>query len=157
MIPPESVAATIAGRAARAAAGVSGPSRMTTGHAVGISVAEGVAMHTHVKTVDCILARTETETLERRIARLERVTPRLAPDLLHLRLVIERHPRRLEFRCSLRLTMKDRVLAATRQHSGSIRTLLIEAFDRLETQLNRVRELKVERRTRDTEADAGAA
>ncbi len=113
-------------------------------------------MHTHVKTIDCTLSAVEARTLERRIARLERMVPRVDPDLMHLHLVVERHPRRTEYHCSLRLTVKDNVLTATRQSSPAVRTLLSEAFDRLEGQLNRLREERLDRRTRAGEGDVEA-
>ncbi len=114
-------------------------------------------MHTHVKTVDCTLSPEAARALEHRITRIERILPRTEPDLMHLRLVVERHPRRTEYRCSLRLTMKDAVLSTTRQRSPAVRTLLTGAFDRLEAQLNRRREERLDRRTRPVEGDLEAA
>jgi len=114
-------------------------------------------MHTHVKTIDCTLSTVDTRTLERRLARIERLVPRVEPDLMHLRLVVERHPRRVEFRCSLTLTLEDAVLSATRQHSPAVHTLLTQAFDRLEGQLNRRREERLDRRTRASQGDVEAA
>ncbi len=105
-------------------------------------------MHTHIKTIDCTLSALEARALEKRIARIERMVPHVDPDLMHLHLVLERHPRRAEYRCSLRLTLKDGVLSTTRQRSPAVRTLLTEAFDRLETQLQRVREERLDRRMR---------
>ncbi len=113
-------------------------------------------MHTHVKTIDCTLSAVEARALERRIARLERIVPRIDPDLMHLHLVLQRHPRRTEYHCSLRLTVKDTVLTVTRQSSPAVRTLLTEAFDRLEDQLNRLREERIDRRTRAGEGDVEA-
>ncbi len=114
-------------------------------------------MHTHVKTIDCTLSAAEARVLEKRIARIERIVPRIDPDLMHLHLVLERQPRRPEYHCSLRLTIRDSVLTVTRQSSPAVRTLLTEAFDRLEDQLNRQREARIDRRTRATEGDVEAA
>ncbi len=114
-------------------------------------------MHTHVKTIDCTLSAAEARALEKRIARIERIVPRIDPDLMHLHLVVERHARRTEYHCSLRLTIKDSVLTVTRQSSPAVRTLLSEAFDRLEDQLNRQREARIDRRTRAAEGDVEAA
>jgi len=114
-------------------------------------------MHTHVKTTDCTLSAIEAQALERRLARIERMVPRLDPDLMHLQLVVERHPRRTEYRCSLRLTLKDTVLSATRQRSPAVRALLNEAFDRLEAQLNRMRGERLDRRTRPAQGDTETA
>ncbi len=105
-------------------------------------------MHTHIKTTDCRLSGMETRTIDRRIARIERLLPRVDADLVHLSLVVQRHPRRVEFRCSLRLTFRDKLLAATRQRSAALRGLLNEAFDAVEAQLGRVREIRADRRTR---------
>ncbi len=113
-------------------------------------------MHTHVKTTDCTLSAMEAQVVERRIARIERMLPHADLDLLTLHLVLERHPRRAEYRCSLRLTMKDAVLSTTRQRSPAVRTLLTDAFDRLEAQLNRRREERLDRRTRSAEGDLEA-
>ncbi len=109
-------------------------------------------MHTHIKTTDCTLSGMETRLIDRRIGRLERLLPYVDADLVHLSLVVERHPRRVEFRCSLRLTFRDKVLAATRQRSGVVRGLLTEAFDAVESQLGRVREIRADRRTRGARA-----
>lgn len=109
-------------------------------------------MHTHIKTTDCTLSGMETRTIDRRIARLERLLPHVDPDLVHLSLVVERHPRRVEFRCSLRVTFWDTLLAATRQRSTVVRGLLTEAFDAVEGQLGRVREIRADRRTRGVRA-----
>ncbi len=114
-------------------------------------------MHTHVKTIDCTLSAVEARSLEKRITRLERMVPRIDPDLMHLHLVLERHPRRTEYHCSLRLTVKDAVFTVTRQSSPAVRTLLTGAFDRLEDQLNRRREERIDRRTRPAEGDVEAA
>ena len=105
-------------------------------------------MHTHFKTTDCTLSGVENRTIDRRIARIERLLPRMDADLVHLSLVVQRHPRRVEFRCSLRLTFRDKLLAATRQRSSALRGLLNEAFDAVEAQLGRVREIRTDRRTR---------
>ncbi len=105
-------------------------------------------MHTQVKTTDCALSAMEMRAFERRVRRLERLVPRLDPDLVHLHLVVEHHPRRQDFECSLRLTLKDRTLAATRQHAPDIKGLLAEAFDRVEGQLKRVRQVRIDKRTR---------
>ncbi len=113
-------------------------------------------MHTQVKTIDCTLSAVEARALEKRIGRLERIVPRIDPDLMHLHLVLERHPRRTEYHCSLRLTIRDTVLTVTRQSSPAVRTLLTEAFDRLEDQLNRLREERIDRRTRTGESDVEA-
>lgn len=113
-------------------------------------------MHTQVKTTDCTLSSSEAQVLERRMARIERLLPHADADLLTLHLVLQRHPRRTEYRCSLRLTMKDAVLTTTRQRSPAVRTLLTEAFDRLEAQLKRRREERLDRRTRPVEGDLGA-
>ncbi len=114
-------------------------------------------MHTHVKTIDCTLSAAEARALEKRIARIQRIVPRIDPDLMHLHLVVERQPRRNEYHCSLRLTIEDAVLTATRQSSPAVRALLAEAFDRLEGQLNRLREERIDRRTRAGEGDVEAA
>lgn len=108
-------------------------------------------MHTHVKTTDCTLTSVEGRLLERRLARIERIVPRTDPDLMHLRLVVERAPRRTEYRCSLRLTLADRVLATKAETGPTLHTLLTEAFDRLEVKLNRLREERIDRRTRKAE------
>jgi ribosome-associated translation inhibitor RaiA len=104
-------------------------------------------MHTQVKTTDCTLSAIQMRTFERRVRRLERLVPRLDPDLVHLNLVVEHHPRRQDFQCSLRLTLKDRTLAA-RQHAPDLKSLLVEAFDRVEGQLKRVRQVRIDKRTR---------
>jgi ribosome-associated translation inhibitor RaiA len=104
-------------------------------------------MHTQVRTVDCTLSGMAARTFERRLGRIERLLPRFDPDLLRLRLVVERHPRRAEYRCSLRLTFKDATLAATRQRADQVRGVLGEAFDHVERQLKRLREARVDRRT----------
>lgn len=111
-------------------------------------------MHTHVKTIDCTLSGMEARTLDRRMTRIERLLPRVDADLIHLRLVVERHPRRVEFRCSLRVTFNDTVLAATRQRSGIMRGLLSEAFDAVEAQLVRVQGIRSDRRVRGTHSRA---
>ncbi len=105
-------------------------------------------MDTHVKTTDCALSAVETRILERRVRRLERLVPYMNPELVHLSLVVEHHPRREDYECSLRLTLKDRVLAATRQHAPAVKALLAEAFDRVEGQLKRVRQVRLDKRTR---------
>lgn len=110
-------------------------------------------MHTHVKTTDSTLSAIDARSLERRPARIQRMVPRLDPDLVHLNLVIERDPRKTEFRCSLRLTLDGRVLATTRQRAPAVRTLITESFDRIEAQLNRAREMRIDRRTRRPEGD----
>ncbi len=109
-------------------------------------------MHTHIKTTDCTLSGIETRLIDRRVVRLERLLPHVDGDLVHFNLVVERHPRRVEFRCSLRLTFKDTVLAVTRQRSTVVRGLLTEAFDAVEVQLGRVREIRADRRTRGARA-----
>lgn len=105
-------------------------------------------MDTHVKTTDCALSAVETRMLERRVRRLERLVPRLDPDLVHLSLVVEHHQRREDYQCSLRLTLKDRVLAANGLHAPAIKALLVEAFDRVEGQLKRMHQVRIDRRTR---------
>ena len=109
-------------------------------------------MHTHIKTTDCNLSGVEGRTIDRRIARIERLLPHVDADLVHVSLVVQRHPRRVEFRCSLRLTFRDTLLAATRQRSSAVRGLLNEAFDAVEAQLGRVREIRADRRTRGARA-----
>ncbi len=109
-------------------------------------------MHTQVKVTGCTLSAMETRAFERRVRRLERLVPRVDPDLVHLNLAIEHHPRRQDFECSLRLTLKDRTLAATRQHAPDIKGLLAEAFDRVEGQLKRVRQVRIDKRTRPAAA-----
>ena len=105
-------------------------------------------MHTQVKTTDCTLSAMAMRTFERRVRRLERLVPYIDPDLVHLNLVVEHHPRRQDFQCSLRLTLKDRTLAATRQHAPDLKSLLAEAFERVEGQLKRLRQLRIDKRTR---------
>jgi len=113
-------------------------------------------MHTQVKTTDCTLSASEAPVLERRLARIQRMLSHAEAELLTLHLVLQRHPRRTEYRCSLRLTTKDTVLCTTRQRSPAVRTLLTQAFDRIEAQLNRRREERLDRRTRSAEGDLEA-
>jgi ribosome-associated translation inhibitor RaiA len=96
-------------------------------------------MKRHMTTKGFALTPAEAARLERRIARLEKRLRRFDPDLVHLQVVIEKHPRRVEYTGSVRLVVLEQVLAASRNTAASVRTLLTEVFGDIESQLDRLK------------------
>ncbi|MFO7261716.1 MAG: HPF/RaiA family ribosome-associated protein [bacterium] len=85
------------------------------------------------------LTPADAAQLDRRVARLEKRLRTFNPDLVHLQVVIEKHPRREEYTGSVRLALLEQVLTASRNTATSVRTLLSEVFADIEAQLDRLK------------------
>ena len=96
-------------------------------------------MRRHTTTKGFALAPADEARLERRVARLEKRLRTFDPDLVHLQVVIEKHPRREEYTGSVRLVVLEQVLAASRNTAAKVRTLLTEVFSDIESQLDRLK------------------
>jgi ribosome-associated translation inhibitor RaiA len=111
-------------------------------------------MKRHTTTKGFALTPANEAQLERRAARLERRLRRFDPDLVHLQVVMEKHPRREEYTGSVRLVVLEQVLAASRNKAASVRTLLTQVFRDIESQLDR---MKAALRGEPARGRAGAA
>ncbi|HEX6560193.1 MAG TPA: hypothetical protein VF021_12040 [Longimicrobiales bacterium] len=59
------------------------------------------------------------------------------PDLLHIVVRVDKHPKRAEFICSARLSILSRVIAARGRYNTVARACIGEAFDQLERELDK--------------------
>nr|PZN89325.1 MAG: hypothetical protein DIU52_13820 [bacterium] len=96
-------------------------------------------MKRHMTTKGFALTPADAAQLDRRVARLEKRLRTFNPDLVHLQVVIEKHPRREEYTGSVRLALLEQVLTASRNTATSVRTLLSEVFADIEAQLDRLK------------------
>ncbi|HEX7091891.1 MAG TPA: HPF/RaiA family ribosome-associated protein [Longimicrobiales bacterium] len=96
-------------------------------------------MRRHTMTKGFALTPANEARLKRRVARLEKRLRSFDPDLVHLQVVIEKHPRREEYTGSVRLVVLEQVLAASRNTAATFRTLLTEVFSDIEAQLDRLK------------------
>lgn len=96
-------------------------------------------MKRHTTTKGFALTPADEARLDRRVARLEKRLRSFEPDLVHLQVVIEKHPRREEYTGSIRLVVLEQVLTASRNAAASVATLLTEVFDDVEEQLDRLK------------------
>lgn len=94
-------------------------------------------MKLHVTRNGCRYSPQDERVLDRRIRRLERRLRHFDPDLVHLEINIERQPRREEYDSNIRLVIMNRVFPAGRNAAAEVGTLLREAFDDLERQVDR--------------------
>lgn len=93
-------------------------------------------MKIHVVPKGCSLGTADERVLERRIARLQRRLGHFDPDLVELDVVIEKQPRRQTYTGSIRLSVMGQTLPARRNAAPRIRTLIREAFEDVERELD---------------------
>jgi hypothetical protein len=91
----------------------------------------------HTSTRRCELGTEDKAVLEHELERLERRTPQVDSDLMHLGIHIEKHPKREEYEGSVRLFVVNRALPARRNRAPSVAALLRRAFEDVEQQLDR--------------------
>lgn len=91
----------------------------------------------HVKTQRCELSPADQRGLDRYRERLDRRLRHFDPDLVHLTIEIDRHPRTGQYVGSFRLTLLNQALPAKRNSGPTIEALLKQAFDDIEEQLSR--------------------
>jgi ribosome-associated translation inhibitor RaiA len=94
-------------------------------------------MKVHVKAKHLSLTPGETRRLNRFVGRLRKRLKTFDPDLVHLDLAVEKHPRKAEFTGSVRLFVVNRMLAARRNAGQTPAELLQGAFSDIEEQLDR--------------------
>src|SRR5688572_2867760 len=96
-----------------------------------------MAIKFHTSTRRCELGPEEQKVLDHELERLERRTPQINPDLMHLGIHVEKHPRRQEYEGSVRLFVVNRALPARRNRAPTVAALLRRAFEDVEQQLER--------------------
>jgi hypothetical protein len=91
----------------------------------------------HTSTQRCDLGPEEEKVLDHELARLEKRTTHINPDLMHLVIHVEKQPRREEYEGSVRLFVLNRALPARRNRAPTLAALLRRAFKDVEEQLDR--------------------
>lgn len=93
-------------------------------------------MRLHIRLKGLEFSDSEQKLLLKRTGRLEKRLARFDPELVDLELVLEKQPRRREYRSRTRLVVMNRSLEARRNAAAEVRTLITQVFEDLEEQLD---------------------
>ncbi|HWP23728.1 MAG TPA: sigma-70 family RNA polymerase sigma factor [Candidatus Binatia bacterium] len=92
-------------------------------------------MKRHIELKDFSLQKSDQKLLDDGIARIEKKVANFSPDLVALRLLLEKNPTRSLYRASMTLELPGRTLAA-KEERHEIHECLRQAFAHLERQLD---------------------